>query len=108
MQAVHTLMPRATATGDVMCPQSEAGPLFVELLRLVGDVLDIPSETLPGSARLADNLDLESLMDVLVAIEQRCQVRFTEQQLLELTSVADIIEHCIHTLDITPQRPPHG
>jgi hypothetical protein len=91
-----------------MCPQFEAGPLFVELLRLVGDVLDIPSETLPGSARLADDLDPESLMDVLVAIEQRCQVRFAEQQLLELTSAANIIEHCIQTLGITPQRLTHG
>lgn len=62
-----------------------------ELRLLIAEVLEVPVDDFDDEGWLTGDLDTESVMDVAAAIEHRYGIRFTEPQLVELTSVADFM-----------------
>jgi acyl carrier protein len=76
-----------------------------ELSDLVADVLDESIARLADQAWLGSALEAHSLMDVVVAIERRYGVRFTDPQLVEVTCLADLIEVAAATAPCCARRP---
>jgi acyl carrier protein len=97
------LMARA-AVSEVLA-RRDGGCMLSELSHLIAEVLEVSVERFRDKSWLLGALDSESLMDIVVAIERRFQVRFTELQLVELTCVADLMDLTAATAPCSAARP---
>ena len=67
---------------------------FEVVARIIEEVADIPVDEIEKDSSLMDDLDLSSLeiMTILNNISRKFSVKITEQQTLEIETVADILE----------------
>lgn len=64
-----------------------------ELTEILTEDLDLPAEELAGSSRLVEDLGVDSVALAIgvVAIEERLGVRLSERELLEASTVDDLL-----------------
>jgi acyl carrier protein len=69
-------------------------PSVAELRTTIAQVLDIDESLIGETTRLGEELSLDSLMalEVMVALEKKYQVEFSESQLKQVTCLKDIHE----------------
>ncbi|MBE5920376.1 MAG: hypothetical protein II833_05555 [Pseudobutyrivibrio sp.] len=67
---------------------------FEVVAKIIEEVADIPVDEIEKDSSLMDDLDLSSLeiMTILNNISRKFSVKITEQQTLEIETVADILE----------------
>lgn len=67
---------------------------FEAVAKIIEEVADIPVDEIEQDSSLMDDLDLSSLeiMTILNNISRKFSVKITEQQTLEIETVADILE----------------
>lgn len=67
---------------------------FEAVAKIIEEVADIPVDEIEKDSSLMDDLDLSSLeiMTILNNISRKFSVKITEQQTLEIETVADILE----------------
>lgn len=67
---------------------------FEVVAKIIEEVADIPVDEIEEDSSLMDDLDLSSLeiMTILNNISRKFSVKITEQQTLEIETVADILE----------------
>jgi len=67
---------------------------FEVVAKIIEEVADIPVDEIEQDSSLMDDLDLSSLeiMTILNNISRKFSVKITEQQTLEIETVADILE----------------
>jgi len=71
------------------------------------DEFEIIPETIAPEKRLRDDLELDSLdaVDMIVAIEQRLQIRVNEEEAKEITTVGDVYDFVARMLAAKPASP---
>ena len=80
--------------GGTAVPKSQpagAAVLF-ELRHTLAELLDASVDTLADSTYLAAELDVDSLMDVALVVEDAYQMTFTESELRRIACLGDIAE----------------
>ncbi|WP_458457838.1 acyl carrier protein [Pseudobutyrivibrio sp.] len=67
---------------------------FEVVAKIIEEVADIPVDEIEKDSSLMDDLDLSSLeiMTIFNNISRKFSVKITEQQTLEIETVADILE----------------
>ena len=67
---------------------------FEVVARIIEEVADIPKEEIEMDSSLMDDLDLSSLeiMTIINNISREFQTKISEQRILEIETVADIID----------------
>ncbi|MBO6282585.1 MAG: hypothetical protein J6M63_01500 [Pseudobutyrivibrio sp.] len=67
---------------------------FEVVARIIEEVADIPKEEIERDSSLMDDLDLSSLeiMTIINNISREFQTKISEQRILEIETVADIID----------------
>ncbi|MDR3689984.1 MAG: acyl carrier protein [Fimbriimonas sp.] len=70
-------------------------PLHSEIIGVCASVLRVPNEKLVPEARLVEDLDVDSLfvVELAMALEEKFQIEVPEQELPALKTVADIIAY---------------
>ena len=82
------LMADAVVT-DVIGRQRDNGRVHTERSRGIADVPDVSADRFAGKAWVIGDVDTQSFMDAVLAIERLCDVRFATSQDVEPTCVAD-------------------
>ena len=67
-------------------------PPFFELRRTIAELLDVPIEKLADDTYLATPLDVDSLMDVALVVEDAHGIRFSEPELVQFACLTDVAE----------------
>ena len=67
---------------------------FEVVARIIEEVADIPKEEIERDSSLMDDLDLSSLeiMTIINNISREFQTKISERRILEIETVADIID----------------
>ena len=67
---------------------------FEVVARIIEEVADIPKDEIERDSSLMDDLDLSSLeiMTIINNISREFQTKISEQRILEIETVADIID----------------
>jgi len=65
-----------------------------ELRQLVADVMDVEEESVTDEAHFIEDLGVDSLMalEIMVALEKRYRVKFTEPELRKITCMRNVYE----------------
>ena len=68
--------------------------IYEKILITIEDVADIPQDEIEESSSFIDDLDLASLeiMSVVSKLEKEFSVKFSENDLLEIETVGDMVE----------------
>lgn len=68
--------------------------IYEKIVSIIEDVTDIPKEDIEGESSLISDLDLASIeiMSVVAKIEKEYSVKITEEQLLSVETVNDLVE----------------
>ena len=64
-----------------------------EIKKIIEEITDIPADEIEADSQIMDDLDLSSIeiMSVIAEIERKYSVHFSEEELMSVQSVADII-----------------
>lgn len=68
--------------------------IYEKIVSIIEDVTDIQKEDIEGESSLISDLDLASIeiMSVVAKIEKEYSVKITEEQLLSVETVNDLVE----------------
>ncbi|MDO5733266.1 MAG: acyl carrier protein [Eubacteriales bacterium] len=68
--------------------------MFEEVRAVIADVLSLPEEDVQMNSLLVEDLGLDSLdaMEMVLALEKKCKVKIKDEQIMQLKSVADIVQ----------------
>lgn len=67
--------------------------VFEKIAKIIEDVADIPQDEIEESSSFMDDLDLSSLeiMSIVSKIEKEFSIKVSEQELLKVESVGDMV-----------------
>ena len=68
--------------------------VYEKIASIIEDVADIPQDEIEESSSFMDDLDLSSLeiMSIVSKIEKEFSIKVTEQELLKVESVGDLVK----------------
>ena len=75
-------------------PGAEETKVPAELRALVADVMDVEADSFDDEAHFMEDLGVDSLMamEVMVALEKKYRVKFTEPELRRITCLRNVHE----------------
>ena len=66
---------------------------FDNIVKIIGEICDIPSDEIVGESSLIEDLDLSSMeiMAIIGKIEQVFSVKLKEDQIMSISTVDDLV-----------------
>ncbi len=86
-------------------PGTEEARVPAELRALVAEVMDVEADSFDDEAHFMEDLGVDSLMamEIMVALEKRYRVKFTEPELRRITCLRNVHELLLTKQGASPE-----